>query len=101
MKLSDEKTVEHLIAVYKDDGGIYAKKMFGCYCVYFDMVPVGWVSDGIFWLKNVGRNDLYTEDYLREKKHLRQIPVFIEQFHLPWFKEIVSKTAMVVKQKQK
>ena len=26
MKLSDEKTVEHLIAVFRDDGSIYVKK---------------------------------------------------------------------------
>lgn len=55
MKLSDEKTVEHLITVFRDDGGIYAKKMFGCYCV----ILIWSLSAGPameFFLKNVGRN---------------------------------------------
>lgn len=30
------------------------KKMFGCYCVYCDNQAVGWLSDNIFSLRDVG-----------------------------------------------
>ena len=37
---------------------------------------------------------------LFKKKHPRKISVFIEQFHLPWLKEIASKKVMEVKQQK-
>ena len=32
--------------------------MFGCYCVYCDGQPVGWLSEDIFSLREVGLSDL-------------------------------------------
>ena len=33
---------------------VRVKKMFGCYCVYCDDQPVGWISQGVFSLREVG-----------------------------------------------
>lgn len=33
---------------------IRLKKMFGCYCVYCDGQPVGWLSEEVFSLREVG-----------------------------------------------
>lgn len=37
---------------------IRVKKMFGCYCVYCDGQPVGWLSEDVFSLREVGLPDL-------------------------------------------
>lgn len=37
---------------------IDVKKMFGCYCVYCDGQPVGWLSETCFSLREVGLPDL-------------------------------------------
>ena len=33
---------------------VRVKKMFGCYCVYCDNQPVGWLSESVFSLREVG-----------------------------------------------
>ena len=41
---------------------VRVKKMFGCYCLYCDNQPVGWLHEGVLSLREVGLT--YLPDHL-------------------------------------
>jgi len=53
MATMDDGVLEEWLKGLKDLD-IQVKKMFGCYCVYCDAQPVGWLSGEVFSLKEVG-----------------------------------------------
>ncbi len=42
---------------------VRVKKMFGCYCLYCDNQPVGWLHEGVSSLREVGLT--YLPDHLK------------------------------------
>lgn len=60
MAYSDEGVVQTWLDALKDLN-VRMKKMFGCYCVYCDGQPVGWLSENIFSLYEVGLSYLPSE----------------------------------------
>ncbi|MBE5038756.1 hypothetical protein INF35_13255 [Subdoligranulum sp. DSM 109015] len=65
------------------------KKMFGCYCLYCDDQPVGWLSGSTLFLREVGLTDLpaVPEDKIQE------IPIPLEACGQSWLPRAVQETA--------
>lgn len=50
---SEEEILQSLLSALSSLD-VRAKKMFGCYCIYCDDEPIGWLSGNVFGLKEVG-----------------------------------------------
>ena len=73
---------------------IRVKKMFGCYCVYCDDQPVGWLSDTVFSLREVGLTYL-PGDLKRPAPadQVQEIPIPLDYCQCHWLPRAVQDTA--------
>ena len=81
---------------------VRVKKMFGCYCVYCDSQPVGWLSEEIFSLREVGLSDL-PPDLKRPgpEDKIREIVIPLEDCSCDWLPRAVQETADKIKWNKK
>lgn len=77
---------------------VCVKKMFGCYCLYCDDQPVGWLSGEILSLREVGLSYLPTT--LKRPKPsdaIQEIPIPMEFCGCEWLPRAVQDTAKIRK----
>lgn len=99
---------------YPDDGvvqtwlgalselNVHVKKMFGCYCVYCDNQPVGWLSENVFSLREVGL--AYLPGGLKRPSpddDVQEIVIPLEYCHSEWLPRAVQDTADIRSAKRK
>lgn len=101
MPYPDEKIVQAWLDALQDLD-VRFKKMFGCYCVYCDDQPIGWLSSNCFSLREVGLN------YLPEgakgplpTDSIQEIVISLESHHAEWIPKAVQDTADILKKKRK
>lgn len=73
---------------------VRVKKMFGCYCLYCDDQPVGWLSGSTLFLREVGLTDLPAG--LRRpgpEDKIQEIPIPLEACGQSWLPRAVQETA--------
>ena len=76
---------------------VRVKKMFGCYCVYCNLQPVGWISSGLFCVKNVQPCHNILASHLAVYNDAQcEIPVPNTDFGAPWLREVLLQTAYYV-----
>lgn len=81
---------------------VRVKKMFGCYCLYCDNQPVGWLHEGVLSLREVGLT--YLPDHLKRPSpgdSIQEIPIPLEDCHCPWLPQAVQDTADIRKAQEK
>lgn len=81
---------------------VRVKKMFGCYCLYCDNQPVGWLHEGILSLREVGLT--YLPDHLKRPSpgdSIQEIPIPLEDCHCPWLPQAVQDTADIRKARKR
>lgn len=81
---------------------VRVKKMFGCYCVYCDDQPVGWISQDTFSLREVGLSYL-PGDLKRPAPgdRIQEIPIPLDDCNSEWLPRAVQETAEARKTAQK
>ena len=79
---------------------VEAKKMFGCYCLYCDGQPVGWIHDNVLSLREVGL-DYLPEDVKRPDKNdkIRELVIAPDHMNADWLAKAVQDTADIRKKK--
>lgn len=96
MPVSNEIVANQLIGSFPDIQ-LSAKKMFGCYCVYCNLQPVGWISSGLFCVKNVQPCHNILASHLAVYNDAQcEIPVPNTDFGAPWLREVLLQTAYYV-----
>ena len=68
--------------------------MFGCYCVYCDDEPVGWLSEDVFSLREAGL--AYLPDALKRPEpgdRVQEIPIPLDYSGCEWLPRAVQDTA--------
>ena len=80
---------------------VRVKKMFGCYCVYCDDQPVGWLSESAFSLREVGLSYL-PEDLKRPspEDQIQEIVIPLDDCNCDWLPRAVQDTANMRKAKK-
>jgi len=76
---------------------IRVKKMFGCYCVYCGGQAVGWLSENVFSLKEVGLT--YLPENLERPlpgASIQEIVIPLDLCRAPWLPRAVQDTAEAV-----
>ena len=76
------------------------KKMFGCYCLYCDGQPVGWIHDSTLSLREVGLTSLPA--HLKRpgpEDRIQEIPIPLDDCSSDWLPRAVRDTAKARKQK--
>lgn len=96
---------ENIVQTWLDalDGlNIRVKKMFGCYCVYCDNEPVGWLSKDCFSLREVGLSYL-PKDLKRPSSgdKIQEIVIPLDYYHCEWLRRAVQDTANLRKAQKK
>ena len=84
------------------DLNVRVKPMFGCYCVYVDDCPVGWLSERAFSLREVGLDSLPSD--LRRPQptdRIREIVIPLDLYAAPWLARAVQETADVLNAQKK
>lgn len=81
---------------------VRVKKMFGCYCVYCDGQPVGWLTEAVFSLREVGLPYL-PADLKRPSPEdsCQEIVIPLAYSHAEWLPRAVQDTANVRKAEKK
>lgn len=77
---------------------VHVKKMFGCYCLYCDGQPVGWIHDAVLSLREVGL------DYLPEvikrpapEDKIKELFIPFDYINAEWLPKAVQDTADIRK----
>lgn len=73
---------------------VHVKKMFGCYCLYCDDQPVGWLSADVLSLREVGLS--YLPPVLKRpapEDTIQEITIPLEYCNCEWFPQAVQDTA--------
>ena len=73
---------------------VRVKKMFGCYCLYCDGQPVGWICDSTLSLREVGLP--YLPEHLKRPKpgdRIQEIPIPLDECNSGWLPRAVQDTA--------
>ncbi|MBR4635236.1 MAG: hypothetical protein IKO51_02610 [Clostridia bacterium] len=77
---------------------VHVKKMFGCYCLYCDGQPVGWIHDAVLSLREVGL------DYLPEgikrpapEDKIKELVIPFDYINAEWLPKAVQDTADIRK----
>ena len=81
---------------------VYTKKMFGCYCVYCDDQPVGWLSGDAFSLREVGLS--YLPGDLKRSvpdDKIQEIVIPLHCSNCEWLPRAVQDTANIRKMGKK
>lgn len=97
MAYPDEKTVQIWLAALRGLD-VRVKKMFGCYCLYCDDQPVGWISGETLSLREVGLPYLPTE-WKRPSSTdpIQEIVIPLEYADSDWLPRAVQDTAKIRK----
>lgn len=93
MAYPDDGVVQTWLDALKDLN-IRVKKMFGCYCVYCDDEPVGWLSEDVFSLREAGLT--YLPDALKRPTpgdRVQEIPIPLDYSSCEWLPQAVQETA--------
>ncbi len=95
MAYPDEKTVQTWLAPL-EGMKVCVKKMFGCYCLYCDDQPVGWISEKGLSLREVGLPYL-PQDLRRPAPTdaIQEICIPLEYSGCAWFPRAVADTAKI------
>lgn len=77
---------------------VTAKKYFGCYCLYCDGQPVGWIQDSGLSLREVGLTYL-PDDLKRPKKEekIQETVIPFDYVDAEWLPRAVQDTANIRK----
>lgn len=80
---------------------VKVKKMFGCYCLYCDGQPVGWIHDSVMSLREVGLSYL-PEDVKRPGKEdkIQELVIPLDYVDAEWLPRAVQDTANIRKSKK-
>ncbi len=87
MAYPDDGVVQTWLDALKDLN-VRVKKMFGCYCVYCDDEPVGWLSEDVFSLREAGLT--YLPDALKRPApgdRVQEIPIPLDYSSCEWIPE--------------
>ena len=77
-----------------DGVNVEAKKMFGCYCLYCDGTPVGWIQNDILSLREVGLPYLPKELKRPAKDDkIREIVISFDYVDCDWLRNAIQDTA--------
>lgn len=79
---------------------VHVKKMFGCYCVYCDDQPIGWLSSHCFSLRETGLN--YIPEGAKRplpSDSIQEIVIPLDEYSAEWIPKAVLDTADILKQK--
>lgn len=79
---------------------VRVKKMFGCYCLYCDDQPVGWLSGEVLSLREVGLS--YLPSALKRPTPadtIQEIPISVEYSGCAWLPKAVQDTAKIREKK--
>lgn len=79
---------------------IRVKKMFGCYCVYCDNQPVGWLSEAVFSLREVGLD--YLPDGLKRPSpgdSIQEIVIPLDYSGCEWLPRAVQDTSRILRER--
>lgn len=101
MAYPKEETVQTWLAALQGLD-VRVKKMFGCYCLYCDDQPVGWISSETLSLREVGLSYLPPE--LKRPKPedaIQEIPLSLEYAGCAWLPRAVQDTAKIRKAETK
>jgi len=81
---------------------VHVKKMFGCYCLYCDRQPVGWLSESVLSLREVGLT-CFPGDLKRPmpEDKIQEIVIPFDCCHAEWLPRAVQETAESIKAKWK
>lgn len=101
MAYPDEKAVQTWMDALSGLN-VHVKKMFGCYCVYCDHEPVGWLSENVFSLREVGLPYL-PRDLKRPSPGdaCQEIIIPLDACNREWLPRAVRDTADMRKAKKK
>ncbi len=80
------------------DLNVRTKKMFGCYCLYCDGQPVGWIHDGVLSLREVGLTYL-PEEIKRPDPgdEVQELVIPLDYVDAEWLPRAVQDTADIRK----
>ena len=93
MAFEEEKIVQEWLDHLKDLN-VETKKMFGCYCLYCDGQPVGWIHDSVLSLREVGL-DYLPEDIRRPapEDKIQELVIPLDDAAADWLPRAVQDTA--------
>lgn len=95
MSYPKEETVRTWLAALQGLN-VRIKKMFGCYCLYCDDQPVGWLSGETLSLREVGLS--YLPPALKRPTPadtIQEIPIPVEYIGCTWLSKAVQDTAKI------
>ena len=97
MAFEEESIVQEWL-YYLSDLHVEVKKMFGCYCLYCDSQPVGWIHDSVLSLREVGL-DYLPEDIKRPGKEdkIQELVIPFDYANADWLSKAVQDTADIRK----
>lgn len=97
MAYPKEETVQTWLAALQGLD-VRVKKMFGCYCLYCDDQPVGWISGETLSLREVGLPDL-PQNLKRPapSDRIQEIVIPLEYAGCDWLRRAVQATAEIRK----
>ena len=100
MAFEEESVVQEWLD-HLSDLHVKVKKMFGCYCLYCDGQPFGWIHDSILSLREVGLNYLPEEIKRPDKKDkIQEVVVPFDYVNADWLPKAVQDTADIRKGKR-
>ncbi|MBR4623153.1 MAG: hypothetical protein IKO45_01185 [Clostridia bacterium] len=78
------------------DLDVSVKKMFGCYCLYFDGQAVGWIHDSVLSLREVGL-DYLPDDIKRPapEDKIQELVIPLDYVNTEWLPRAVLDTASI------
>ena len=80
------------------DLNVRFKKMFGCYCLYCDDQPVGWIHDSVLFLREVGLT--YIPEEIKRpgpEDKVQEIVIPFDYVDAKWLSKAVQDTADIRK----
>ena len=97
MSITEDALVDEWLNRLKELN-VHAKKMFGCYCLYCNGQPVGWIHDTALSLREVGL------DYLPEgikrpapEDKIKELVIPFDYINTEWLPKAVQDTADIRK----
>ena len=92
---------ESVVAEWMDrlkDLNVSTKKMFGCYCLYYDGQAVGWIHDSVLSLREVGLTFLPMEIKRQgPEEEVRELVIPFDYVNAEWLPKAVQNTADIRK----
>ena len=93
MPYEEESIVQEWMDHLKDLR-VEAKKMFGCYCLYCDGQPVGWIHDSVLSLREVGLDYLPMDIHRPDRDdRIQELVIPFDYVTANWLPQAVQDTA--------